>query len=311
MKVALAVPTLNAAAYLDRFLAGVDAQTLDVSRFVVFDSSSTDGTAERLRAHGADVTVIRRDEFDHGGTRQSMVEYCGDVDVIIFMTQDAVCADRESFTRLLARFDDREVGAVCGRQLAREGASAVERHARLFNYPPVSSAHSRQDVARLGIRAAFLSNSFAAYRASALRAVGGFPTGNIMNEDMYVAARLLMADYLVAYAADAQVYHSHPYGIGEEFRRYFDIGVFFARNSWLFETFGTPSGEGRRFVAAELRWLARVRPTAIPAATLRNAAKLIGVNLGRRERLLPLPLKRRLSAQPEYWRSSGVLSALT
>ena len=64
------------------------------------------------------------------------------------------------------------------------------------------------DREALGIKTAFLSDSFAAYRCDALADVGGFPDVPAC-EDMYVGAKLLQAGYTIVYAAEAQVYHSH------------------------------------------------------------------------------------------------------
>jgi rhamnosyltransferase len=59
----------------------------------------------------------------------------------------------------------------------------------------------------LGIKSIFISNSFAAYRRSALLAVGGFRKDVIFGEDTVTAARLLLSGYQVAYSAQACVYH--------------------------------------------------------------------------------------------------------
>ena len=111
------------------------------------------------------------------------------------------------------------------------------------------------DAAELGIKAAFMSNSFAAYRREALMAVGGFPKHVIFAEDMYVAAKMLMAGWKVVYEGSACCRHSHNYTIIEEFRRYFDMGVFHAREPWIRENFGGAGGEGLRYVKSELKYL--------------------------------------------------------
>ena len=74
----------------------------------------------------------------------------------------------------------------------------------------------------------------------------------IMAEDSLAAAKLLLAGWRIAYVAEAMVNHSHSFSIGEEFRRYFDIGVYHNRESWLTGNFGKPGGEGKRFVLSEL-----------------------------------------------------------
>jgi rhamnosyltransferase len=72
---------------------------------------------------------------------------------------------------------------------------------------------------------------------------------------MSVAARLLMAGKRVAYVAEACVHHSHNYSLVQEFRRYFDTGVFHARSPWLLQEFGTANSEGLRFVRSEISFL--------------------------------------------------------
>ena len=177
--------------------------------------------------------VIKRSEFDHGGTRQYGVDSFHDIDVCVFLTQDAILSDCDSLNKILEPFHDDRVAAVCGRQLPRKHAAPIEAHARLYNYSSKSFVRSINDVKKFGLKTAFISNSFAAYRVSALNEVGGFPNNVIFGEDMYVAAKLLKSGYKIAYAADACVYHSHNYSILQEFSRYFDMGVFHAREPWI------------------------------------------------------------------------------
>ncbi len=187
--------------------------------------------------------MISRSSFNHGRTRQLAADLCPEADIIIYMTQDAILASPDSVKNILTGFNDEKVGAVCGRQLPYPDASPIAAHARLFNYPAVSSVKSKDDIKRIGIKAAFLSNSFAAYRRTALMDVGGFPSNIIFGEDTYVAARMLLAGWKVAYAAEATCYHSHNYRIVEEFRRYFDIGIFHSQEKWFISLLGKAEGE--------------------------------------------------------------------
>lgn len=301
MRCALVVPTLNAGAFAGDLIDAIRAQSCDLQRILMIDSSSSDATPDLARAAGAEVVTIPRAEFDHGGTRQLAVDRIGDVPVVLFLTQDAIPADSHAFERLVAAFDDETVAAAYGRQLPREDAGVADAHARLFNYPAESCVRSLADAARLGIKTPFLSNSFAAYRVSALRAVGGFPRRTLFGEDMYVAAKLLLAGHRIAYVADATVRHSHRYTFAAELRRYFDVGAFHARNPWIMERFGKAGREGRAYVRSEMRYALEHAPAAIPGLLLRDAIKLLGMHLGRREALLPRRLKRRLSMNPRFW----------
>ena len=301
MRTALIVPTLNAGDRFAEWLAAYQKQRRQADRCLVIDSSSDDDTAARARAAGLEVHVIPRAEFNHGGTRQRAVTWLADTDIVAFATQDALFADELALDRLFSIFANPEVGAAYGRQLPHLSARPIGAHARLYNYPPQGALRSLEDRARLGLKTVFISNSFAAYRRTALLAVGGFPTDTIMNEDTFVAGRLLLAGWQVAYCAEAQVHHSHDYGVAEEFRRYFDIGVFHAREAWLRENFGVAESEGGRYVRSELRYLVREAPWLIPSAVLRNAAKWLGYRLGCAESRLPTRLKRGLSMHRRYW----------
>lgn len=300
--VGLAVPVLNAEAHLPAFFAGLRAQTRQPDRILFIDSSSADATRALLQRADYPCRVIRREDFDHGGTRQQAVVWLGDVDILIFMTQDAIPAHPEAIAKLVRSFENPRVGLAYGRQLPRPGAKAIESHARLFNYGGESRIKSRADIGRLGIKTVFVSNSFAAYRRQALQAVGGFPSGLIFGEDTYVAAKMVLADWQIAYCADACVYHSHHYNLRQEFRRHFDIGVFHARESWLRMAFGHAVGEGLRYVGSEWRYLLRENPALLPAACLRAGLKLAGYKLGKMERLMPVGMKARLSMNGGFWR---------
>jgi rhamnosyltransferase len=299
--VGIVIPTLNAGPTWTRWLTAFDSQTYKPASRLVIDSSSTDGTARQAQTHGFQVRSISRAAFNHGGTRQWGVELLKDADIIVFATQDALFASPEAISRLIACFEDERVGAAYGRQLPHENAGPIGAHARLFNYPYRSAVLELRDRARLGIKVAFLSNSFAAYRRSALLSIGGFPTDTIMNEDTYVAGKLLLSNWKIAYSAEATVRHSHDYRYRDEFRRYFDIGVFHARERWLRENFGDAAKEGRRFVISELHYLALHAPWLMPSAVMRTALKWLGYNLGLRERMVSSQIKRRLSLHRSYW----------
>jgi rhamnosyltransferase len=131
--------------------------------------------------------------------------------------------------------------------------------------------------------------------------VGGFPRNVIFGEDTIVAARLLLAGHKVAYVAEACAYHSHLYTKMQELKRYFDIGVLHSRERWLLEEFGHPTGEGKRFVTSELRYLSQRDVWQIPSALMRDGIKFVGYRLGRMEARLPREMKRRLSMHPRFW----------
>ncbi|MDW8482510.1 MAG: hypothetical protein RML14_11745 [Meiothermus sp.] len=118
-----------------------------------------------------------------------------------------------------------------------------------------------------------------------------------------MAAKMLLSGWKIAYVAEARAYHSHNYTLRQEFERYFDIGVFHAREGWLLEVFGKPEGEGLRFLRSEISYLLKKAPQKIPSALLRNALKYIAYRLGRMEAMLPIQLKQSLAMNKAYFSS--------
>ncbi|WP_345940430.1 glycosyltransferase [Pseudomonas sp. MS19] len=302
IKVACIVPTYNGRSDLCRLLCSLEKQSAAFDLFLV-DSSSSDGTAELARSKVECVVTIPGSDFNHGGTRQMMVSTNPGYDIYVFLTQDAYLEEPDAILHLTRYFEDDKVAAVCGRQLPHFNANPLAQHARAFNYSGSSVIKSYCDVPDLGIKTAFMSNSFAAYRGEALISVGGFPKHVIFAEDMYVAAKMLVAGWKIAYAGDAVCRHSHNYTVLEEFRRYFDMGVFHAREPWIREQFGGAGGEGFRYVKSELRFLGLRYIYLWPASILRNACKLLAYKLGQKEKYLPIYLKKKMGMYKGYWDS--------
>lgn len=294
------VPTCNPGAIWPSFLHALRQQNPAPAKVVVIDSESSDGQIKVVP--GLQLHRISRASFNHGTTRQQAVEsFAADAEFLVFLTQDAILADAHAIEALLRAFEDPQVAAVYGRQLPHHDATPVAAHARLFNYPSKSHTVDLKNSADKGIKACFLSNSFAAYRCSSFVQVGGFAKNVILGEDMHLAARLLLAGQSIRYQADACVYHSHNYSLRAEFERYFDTGAFHAQQDWLIQTFGSAGHEGMKFAKSEMLYLSRKSVWRIPEALLRSALKLVGYRLGLSSKHWPVFLNRSLSMHKGYW----------
>ena len=300
-RVGVVIPTYNASSHWYALQAGLDEQGVPPSDIVVIDSSSNDGTRSLAEKAGYQVVCIPKEEFNHGATRRLACDYLPDAEIVVFMTQDAVLARSDSIDRLCSSLMDPQIGAAYGRQLPRENADPIERHARLFNYPVNSQVKTFESRRELGFKAAFFSNSFAAYRRSALEEVGGFRSDAIVSEEVSVVAKMLLAGWGIQYKADALVIHSHPLSLTREFSRYFDIGVQHGREMWILSAFGNVRGDGLRYVKSEIKYLFECAPLWIPYSGLRIASKYVAYHLGIRERHLPKWIKRTLSGHPRFW----------
>ena len=294
------IPTYNAEKQMYRLCEALRSQTAS-SEITVVDSSSSDKTVEIAKSFGAKVLMVRKEDFDHGGTR-TLAGNAEKGDILVYMTQDTTLFDDHSIENIIRPFEDQGVAASYGRQLPYPGAEEFGTHLRLFNYPDVSYTVSLEDRKTLGIRTAFLSNSFAAYRRKALDEIDWFKEKLIMGEDTHAGARMLLAGYKIAYVADALVYHSHNYSVLQEFKRYFDIGVFHQSERWIIDEFGKAEGEGIRYMQSLFAFLRRRKKYyLIPEGVLRNTLKYIGYKLGQHYDKLPASMIHTCSMHANYW----------
>lgn len=276
------IPTLNAAGTLRRQLETILSQSLPPEEIIVVDSQSRDGTGDLAAAMpGVRVISVKREAFDHGGTRDMAIRASA-TPYVALLTQDALPTDAGWAEALLAPFEDERVAAVCGRQIPWPDARAYEKAVRAFRYSDQSRTWDGSDCPALGVRAYLLSDACAAYRRAAYDAVGGFEHPIATNEDMLLAADLLKAGYRLAYSAEAKVWHSHDHTLKQEYARNRRIGEFLERYSDRFAKAGE-TGEGVKMVRQVSRELAlRGKPLELMSFWMNCGARLLGNRAGRR-----------------------------
>lgn len=233
MEFDLIIPTYNAAETIGALLDSLSRQTARPASVLVIDSNSTDGTAEKVRAHeGVTLYTIDQAEFDHGLTRDRGLRLT-EHEVVCFLTQDALPADNHYFAKLLEPLEqDESIAISSGRQLPRADARRSEQLVRGRNYPAHPNIRTLDNLDQYGLRLYSVSDVCSAYRRSAYLECGGFVALET-NEDMYMAAKVLRAGYKICYAPEACVYHSHDYKLREQYERYKKIGRFLERYKTL------------------------------------------------------------------------------
>lgn len=248
------IPTFKPGDKLEKLLRRLLEQSVPVGRVIIMNAEEKYWDAERFESlfEGEDTKLtvchIRQSEFDHGRTRHEGI-LKSDADVCICMTHDCVPYDRNLVKELLEALDASErVAAAYARQLPAADCGVIERYTRDFNYPAVSRLKGKEDEDELGIKTYFCSNVCAAYRRDIYLKLGGFTKKTIFNEDMIFAGHAVEAGYQIAYAADAQVIHSHNYtadaAAAPEFRPWRIAGGSSPRCLGAFIRWrGNPSGE--------------------------------------------------------------------
>ena len=278
LNVKVIIPTYNAGSRFKKTLDMLKVQNgLTQKDILIVDSSSTDGTQELVKKYGYELIIISKEEFGHGKTRKMAAEKAGNVEIVIFMTQDALPYDENTISNICAYFDiDEKVSAVYGKQVPYPDTDVFGTHARLFNYPEKSYIREFEDRKKYGIKTAFFSDTFGAYKKEILDKMGGFPNVQF-NEDTCMAGKMLIAGYKVGYCAEAKVYHSHTFTIMEEYKRYREIGKFYRQEKWLLDNFGKAEGEGMRFVKSQIQFLIEQGKWHLfPEVILRNGIKYLG-----------------------------------
>ncbi|MCH5253567.1 MAG: glycosyltransferase [Lachnospiraceae bacterium] len=281
-------------------------QTVPIRRIIIINTGRkyfdrlTDGTSFSGRYNNILVKHIAKREFDHGSTRNKAVGY-SDAEIFIMMTQDAVPADEFMVEKLLEALDEKNVAVAYGRQLADKSSTEAEKFTRNFNYPAQKAVKTKADLDRLGIKTFFCSNVCAAYKRDIFDALGGFINHTIFNEDMIFAAGAVFAGYGIAYQPEARVYHSHDYTAGEQFRRYFDLGVSQADHPEIFAKVPSES-EGMKLFMRTVAHLSRKKMIEqIPGVIIQTGFKYLGYLAGKNYRKLPKKLVVRCSANRRYW----------
>lgn len=281
----------------------LEKQSVPIHRIIVMNTEESMWNKEWEKLSDVmEIHHLAKSEFDHGGTRAQAAEL-SDADVMIFMTQDAMPADRELLAELLKALEqDENIAAAYARQLPNAECSFVERYTRAFNYPDRSVVKTKKDMDQYGIKTFFCSNVCAAYKKDIYQKQGGFVRRTIFNEDMIYAGGLIQAGYGIAYAAEAKVIHSHNYNCMQQFHRNFDLGVSQAEHPEIFE--GVPSeGEGMRLVKKTLAYLIHSgRIWLIPGFVLQCAGKYAGYLAGKKFRKLPKKFILWCTMSPNYWK---------
>ena len=263
------IPTFKPGDKLEKLLRRLLEQSVPVDRVIIMNTEEKYWDAERFESlfEGEDTKLtvchIRQSEFDHGRTRHEGI-LKSDADVCICMTHDCVPYDRNLVKELLEALDASErVAAAYARQLPAADCGVIERDIYLK--------------------------------------LGGFTKKTIFNEDMIFAGHAVEAGYQIAYAADAQVIHSHNYTAMQQLHRNFDLGVSQADHPEVFGRLHS-EGEGIRLVKKTAKWLVENgHALLMPQLVMASGSKYAGYWLGKHYKKLPEGLIRSLTMNPAYW----------
>ena len=144
------IPTYRPDREFEKLLHRLEEQEYRPDRILVMNTGEQYWNREWEKCPLLEVHHLEQKDFDHGGTRRRAAEL-SDTDIMIFMTQDALPADRKLIGNLVrAVSENPDAGAAYARQLPKADCRFLERYTRSFNYPEQSSVKSQTDIDKCG-----------------------------------------------------------------------------------------------------------------------------------------------------------------
>lgn len=242
MKVDIICPLFNAEHYILNLIDSIKKQkNVDINQIKFVLTESEDKSEEILKTNNIDYKKISKEEFSHSKVRE--VEALeSEVDVVVFITQDIEIVRDDWLFNLVKPIFDGEADACFSRQLPK--FKNIEKYTREKNYPAQSYVNSKDNLEEKGLRTFFFSDASSAIKTEIFKKLNGYDGKNLpINEDMYIAYKLIMNGCKIKYCADSEVVHSHKFTLKEVYDRYRLTGRFMQENSYL-DDFGTTKTGG-------------------------------------------------------------------
>jgi rhamnosyltransferase len=302
--ISVVIPVKDGGEDLMRCLHRIRSQELaEQVQIVVVDSGSSDDSVAVARAAGAFVREIPAEQFNHGSAR-NLGAGLAEGDVLVFISQDAYPEDEHWLEHLVMHLREQpDIAGVYGRQLPHEGARPPEVYFLNFLYGSEPRIQQANGVGALNMQTTLFSNVNSAMPRAVWERFP-FVQDIVMSEDQDWSRRALLAGMRIAYEPAAAVRHSHNYTLLGAFRRFFDSGAS-AERAYLAgerESARVLRAVAIDYARRELAWLWRTRQRRwIPYAIVYESTKMLGLVLGANHRRLPMAVKRRLSALPDFW----------
>lgn len=240
MKVEIICPLYNAESYIENLHNSILKQkNVDFSvRYLL--TESTDKTESILKSKKLIYDKVEKKDFSHSLTRE-LAARNSDADIIVFISQDVEPSDENWLYYLVKDIIDGSVSATYSRQITK--FNNLEKYTREKNYPKESKIVSKDDIKDLGLKTFFFSDAASAIKKEVFEQLNYYDNKRLpINEDMYIAHKLITNGYKIKYCSDSIIYHSHNFKLKELYNRYKLTGQFFKENSYLDDYGTTDSG---------------------------------------------------------------------
>lgn len=240
MKIDIICPLYNASKYiLNLHKSLLMQENVNINKIKYILTRSSDDSLEILKSNNLNYKLIEKNEFSHSLTREEAALE-SDADIIVFISQDIIINKKDWLYELVKPLICGEAEASYSRQITKY--NNIEKYTRECNYPEVSSIKTRDDIDKLGLRTFFFSDASSAILKKVFVEIDGYDHKKLpINEDMYIAYKIIMNGYRIKYCSNSIIVHSHKFTLKQLYNRYKLTGQFFKENSYLdkYKTNGT------------------------------------------------------------------------
>ena len=272
-------PLYQAEQYIEKLHESLLKQkNVNIGKIKYILTKSSDKSEEILNNNKLDYEVISKNDFSHSLVRERAA-LKSNSDIVCFISQDIVIEKDDWLENLVRPIINGEAEATYSRQLTK--ISNIEKYTREYNYPENSIIKSKEDIKELGLKTFFFSDASSAVKTEMFKKLNGYDGKKLpINEDMYLAYKLIMNDYRIKYCADSVVYHSHHFSLKQLYDRYKLTGIFLKENTYL-DKYGTTSNGGSLAKYILKRIIQEKKIELFVRYPFDMAARLIGMKVGK------------------------------
>lgn len=301
MNITIICPLYNAQKYIDKLNKNINSQEVDINdsvKVIYVLTESTDKTEDYLKNNNLFYKKIKKEDFSHSLTREKIALEYGE-DIIVFISQDIIMKDKYWLNNLIKPIKECECEASFSKQICQY--NNIEKYTREFNYKGKSRIVSKADIDKLGLYTFFYSDASSAIKGEVYRNLKAYDGKKLLiNEDMYLAHKIILNGFKIKYCADSQIYHSHDFKLRDLFKRYFDTGVFFETNTQL-KPYGG-NGNGVQMVKYILNRSLEDKNISVLLRILPDfGVRFLGSNLGKKYKILSKSIINKCTLNKAYW----------
>lgn len=209
----------------------IKQKNVNINEIKYILTQSEDNTEQKLKQLNLEYEKINKEDFSHSLTREK-VALKSKADIIVFITQDIKIIREDWLYNLTKDITSGEVEACYSRQICNN--DTIEKYTREFNYGKQSRTVSKKDIEELKLKTFFFSDASSAIKKEIFVQLNGYDGKNLpINEDMYIAYKIINKGYKIKYCADSEVIHSHKFTLKQYYNRYKNAGRFFKENKYF------------------------------------------------------------------------------